>query len=55
MHPPPSPIFNSGNWQIIGFFIALNLLAWLAAYFLTRWLLQLTRKNTAAAGQPTSG
>jgi hypothetical protein len=44
MHPPPSPIFNSGNWQIIGFFIALNLLAWLAAYFLTRWLLQLTRK-----------
>ena len=33
MHPPPSPIFNSGNWQIIGFFVALNLLAWLAAYF----------------------
>src|SRR5581483_1425189 len=35
MHPPPSPIFNSGDWQIIGFFIALNLLTWLAAYFLT--------------------
>ena len=42
MHPPPSPIFNSGLWNIIIFFIALNLLAWLAAYFLTRWFL--TRK-----------
>jgi hypothetical protein len=41
MHPPPSPIFNSGNYVIIGFFIGLNLLAWLAAYFLTRWFLQL--------------
>lgn len=38
MHPPPSPIFNSGNYAIIGFFVGLNLLAWLAAYFLTRWL-----------------
>jgi hypothetical protein len=34
MHPPPSPIFNSGNWQIIGFFIMLNLFTWLAAYFM---------------------
>jgi hypothetical protein len=41
MHPPPSPIFNSGNYVIIGFFIGLNLLAWLAAYFLTRILLNL--------------
>ena len=41
MHPPPSPIFNSGNWQIISFFIALNLLDWLAAYFLSRWFLEL--------------
>jgi hypothetical protein len=41
MHPPPSPIFNSGNYVIIGFFIGLNLLAWLAAYFLTRFLLNL--------------
>jgi hypothetical protein len=41
MHPPPSPIFNSGNYVIIGFFIGLNLLAWLAAYFLTRWFLTL--------------
>jgi hypothetical protein len=39
MHPPPSPIFNSGNWAIIGFFVALNLFTWLAAYFLTRFLL----------------
>jgi hypothetical protein len=37
MHPPPSPIFNSGNALIIGFFILLNLLTWLAGYFLTRW------------------
>lgn len=39
MHPPPSPIFNSGNYAIIGFFILLNLLAWLAAYFLTQFFL----------------
>ena len=39
MHPPPSPIFNSGNYIIISFFIGLNLMAFLAAYFLTRWLL----------------
>ena len=44
MHPPPSPIFNSGNFLIIGFFLGLNLLAWLAAYFLTSWFLKL---NTA--------
>ncbi len=35
MHPPPSPIFSSGDWRIIGFFVALNLFTWLAAYFLT--------------------
>jgi hypothetical protein len=39
MHPPPSPIFNSGNYMIIGFFVGLNLLTWLAAYFLSMWLL----------------
>lgn len=39
MHPPPSPIFNSGNYVIIGFFVGLNVLAWLAAFFLTRYLL----------------
>jgi hypothetical protein len=43
MHPPPSPIFNSGNYIIIGFFVGLNLLAWLAAYFLTRWFLSLEK------------
>ena len=41
MHPPPSPIFNSGNAVIIGFFILLNLLTLLAAYFMTRWFLAL--------------
>jgi hypothetical protein len=41
MHPPPSPIFNSGLWNIIIFFIVLNLLAWVAGYFLTRWFLTL--------------
>jgi hypothetical protein len=41
MHPPPSPIFNSGLWHIIIFFVALNILAWVAAYFLTRWFLTL--------------
>jgi len=46
MHPPPSPIFNSGNYAIIGFFIGLNLLTWLAAYFLSRWLLSFSRNAT---------
>ncbi|MBI5298200.1 MAG: hypothetical protein HY869_22205 [Chloroflexi bacterium] len=41
MHPPPSPIFNSGNYIIIGFFVALNVLAWVAAFFLARWFLTL--------------
>ena len=44
MHPPPSPILNSGNYVIIGYFFGLNLLAWLAAYFLVRWLLSFSRK-----------
>jgi hypothetical protein len=39
MHPPPSPIFNSGLWNIIAFFILLNILTWMAAYFLTRFFL----------------
>lgn len=45
MHPPPSPIFNSGNFVIIGFFIGLNLMAWLAAYFLTRFFMTLKSNN----------
>ena len=46
MHPPPSPIFNSGNYVIIGFFVALNLLTWVAAFFLTRWFLTFTDKQS---------
>ena len=45
MHPPPSPIFNSGLWNIIIFFVALNIFSWLAAYFLTRWFLSLKPTN----------
>jgi hypothetical protein len=45
MHPPPSPIFNSGNFAIIGFFIALILLSLLAAYFLMRVFLNLKPKK----------
>jgi hypothetical protein len=41
MHPPPSPIFNSGLWNVIAFFVGLNLFSWLAAYFLTRFFLNL--------------
>jgi hypothetical protein len=44
LHPPPSPIFSSGNYVIIGFFVGLNLLTWLAAYFLTRWWLPTSAK-----------
>ncbi|NJC99044.1 MAG: hypothetical protein FIB03_22365 [Anaerolineae bacterium] len=40
MHPPPAPIFNSGNYAIIGFFLALILLTLLAAYFLTQIFLK---------------
>ena len=40
MHPPPSPIFNSGNYAIIGFFLGLIVLTLIAAYFLTRVFLR---------------
>jgi hypothetical protein len=40
MHPPPSPIFNSGNFVIIGFFLALIALTLVASYFLTRLFLK---------------
>lgn len=46
MHPPPSPIFNSGNYVIIGFFVALNLLSWVAAFFLTKWFLTFADKQS---------
>jgi hypothetical protein len=42
MHPPPSPIFNSGNYLIIGFFLAMILLTLVAAYFLTLVFFKLT-------------
>ena len=45
MHPPPSPIFNSGNYVIIGFFVGLNLMAFLAAFFLARWFLTIKSNN----------
>jgi hypothetical protein len=41
MHPPPSPIFNSGLWNVIIFFVALNLLAWMAGFFLTKFFLHI--------------
>ena len=37
MHPPPSPLFNSGLWQIQLFFVALNLLSLLAAWQVAVW------------------
>ena len=40
MHPPPSPIFNSGNYAIIGFFTALIMLSLVASFFLTRAFLE---------------
>jgi hypothetical protein len=45
MHPPPSPIFNSGNYAIIGFFLALILLTLVAAYFLTRVFLNANKES----------
>jgi hypothetical protein len=41
MHPPPSPIFNSGLFNVIAFFVGLNFFSWVAAYFLTRYFLTL--------------
>jgi hypothetical protein len=49
MHPPPSPIFNSGIWQVQLFFTLLFALTLLAAWLLARWFytrgqaIQLTR------------
>ena len=44
MHPPPSPIFNSGNYLIIGFFLALIILTLVAAFFLTLVFLNLGKE-----------
>ena len=49
MHPPPSPIFNSGNYVIIGFFVGLNLLTWVAAFFLAKWLLDTPDTSRSSA------
>jgi hypothetical protein len=40
MHPPPSPIFDSGNYAMIGFFVALIMLTLVASFFLTRVFLK---------------
>jgi len=45
MHPPPSPIFNSGNYTIIGFFVGMIALSLVASYFLTRVFAQLQNQN----------
>ena len=45
MHPPPSPIFNSGNYVIIGFFLAMILLTLVAAYFLAKVFLNLNKET----------
>jgi len=44
MHPPPSPIFNSGNYTIIGFFLALIVLTGVAGYFLTKVFLNINKE-----------
>lgn len=45
MHPPPSPIFSSGMWEVISFFLGMNFLALLAAFFLTLGWLRLDRRT----------
>ena len=45
MHPPPSPIFNSGLWNVIIFFVMLNVLTWLGAYFLAGWFLRFSKPS----------
>ena len=46
MHPPPSPIFNSGNYAIIGFFLAFIVLTLVSAYFLANVFLNMGKKPT---------
>ena len=45
MHPPPSPIFNSGNFLIIGFFLAMVILTLVAASFFTFIFLNLSKDS----------
>jgi len=49
MHPPPSPIFNSGLLNVMLFFVLLNLLTCLAAYFLARWFMQFPKSGNGPA------
>jgi hypothetical protein len=49
LHPPASPIFSSGLWNVILFFVTLNLLAWLAAYFLARWFMTIEQGDRSAS------
>jgi hypothetical protein len=44
MHPPPSPIFNSGITIVILFFVSLIALTGLAAWFLNQFWLKIARK-----------
>jgi hypothetical protein len=50
MHPPPSPIFSSGLWNIIIFFVLLNIFAWVAAYFLTKVFLSYSSDKSTKSG-----
>jgi hypothetical protein len=50
MHPPPSPIFSSGLWNVIAFFVGLNILAWVAGYFLTRWFVGVSESKNQRVG-----
>ena len=43
MHPPPSPIFNSGILSLQMFFVGVIILTISAAYLMTRWWLQKQR------------
>ena len=39
MHPPPSPIFGSGNLSLEVYFLGIIFLTMVSAYFLARWWL----------------
>jgi hypothetical protein len=45
MHPPPSPIFSSANYAIIGFFTLLIVLTFAAAYFLAKVFLNVKKES----------
>ena len=54
MHPPPSPIFNSGNYLIIGFFLAMIALTLVAAYFLTLVFLNIPQEPESLRALPSA-